>query len=138
MEFFNLRYKKITEWEKDKTFRLDRSKLKWPRSSSTGVVYDQHKVPRSVCKEECEHGEVKQGDDCCWVCVKCEENEYVAPDRKRCVKCQPGFGPNENKTECQRLPIEYLSFNSPFTIVPIIFATVGAVFTCYTIYVFIR
>lgn len=95
-------------------------------------------VPRSVCKEECEQGEIKQGDDCCWVCVKCEENEYVASDRKHCIKCQNGYGPNDQKTACQKLPIEYMSFNSPFTIITVIFATVGALFTCYTIFVFIR
>jgi hypothetical protein len=104
--------------------------LKWPQSTS--------KHPRSVCKDECLINEIKQGDDCCWVCVKCEENQFVAPGRKECITCDKGYGPNNNKTDCEKLPIEYLTFNSPFTIVPVIFATLGTFFTCYTIYVFIR
>lgn len=136
-------YQKITEWEKDKPFFLDRSKLKWPKSGGGGENNEDdntnnNKMPRSVCKEECGMGEIKQGDDCCWVCVRCEENEYVAPDRKQCTKCPNGFGPNENKTMCQKLIIEYLTFNSPFTIVPLIFSSIGILFTGYTIFVFIR
>jgi hypothetical protein len=124
-------YKKLTEWEKERPLVLDKSKLKWRNSVD-------NKVPRSVCKEECEIGEIKQGDDCCWVCVKCEENEYVAANRKQCIKCQNGYGPNENKTACQKLAIEYLTFTSPFTIVPLIFSTIGILITSYTIYVFLR
>lgn len=124
-------YQRITEWEKDKPFSLDVGKLKW--------YYDGiNQIPRSVCKEECALGEIKQGDDCCWVCVRCEENEYVAPNRKQCIKCEIGYGPNDNKTLCVKLAIEYMSFNSPFTIVPLIFSSIGTIITCYCIFVFIR
>lgn len=121
---------KITEWEKNKPFKLSRQKLKWPNYFN--------RMPKSVCKEECETGEIKQGDVCCWVCVKCEENEYVSPNGKACIKCPYGYGPSLNKTTCQKLAIEYMTFNSPFTIVPIVFSTLGIVITIYTIYVFIR
>lgn len=140
-------YQKITEWEKDRQFTLDKSKLKWreylypssSREQTSGFLSQvTNKLPRSVCKEECENGEVKQGDDCCWVCVKCEENEYVAPSRKTCIKCENGFGPNENKTGCVKLVVEYLNIKSPFTIVPVLFSSVGILFTSFTIYVFLR
>ncbi len=121
-------YKKISEWEKDKPFVLNKPLLKW-RSGS---------LPRSVCKEECGIGEIKQGDDCCWVCVRCEENEYVSSDRKHCIQCERGYGPNDNKTRCEKLDIEYLTFNSPFTIIPIIFSSLGIIVTSYCVYVFIR
>lgn len=121
-------YKKITEWEKNKPFVLDKSMLKWNR--------EDDKIPLSVCKEECGIGEVKQGDHCCWVCVKCEENQYV--DMNNCIKCPQGFGPNENKTSCIKLVIEYMTFNSPFTLIPIIFSALGIVLTLYVIYIFIR
>ncbi len=125
-------YRKLTEWEKEKPFWMDKSKLRWQN------MKDKAAIPRSVCKEECENGEIKQGDDCCWVCVRCEENEYVAPNRKQCIKCENGYGPNENKTMCQKLIVEYLGFSSPFTIIPLIFATIGIIITAFTIYVFIR
>jgi hypothetical protein len=129
-------YRKITEWEKERPFRMDKRKLQW--SSVTTASVRGGGIPRSVCKEDCENGEIKQGDDCCWVCVKCEENEYVAANRKQCIKCPNGQGPNENKTACQKLVIEYLTISSPFTIIPLIFASIGIVITSFTIYVFIR
>ncbi len=93
---------------------------------------------RSVCKEECGTGEVKQGDDCCWVCVKCDDTQYVSEDRKSCIKCNNGDGPNANKTGCEKLPIEYMEFNTAFTLVPVIFSSFGIILTSFTIGVFIR
>nr|QVK45749.1 G protein-coupled receptor [Proales similis] len=121
-------YTKISEWEKNKPFDLNMSQLKWP----DGVV------PKSVCRDECGVGEIKQGDVCCWVCVKCDENEYVSVDGSRCIPCPQGYGPDANRTACVRLEIEYLKFNSPFTIVPLIFSLIGIIFTSFCIYVFIR
>lgn len=124
------RYQKITEWEAEKQLQLDHKRLAWR--------YHDKQIPRSVCKEECGLGEIKQGDDCCWVCVRCEENQYVNKTKQECVTCPDSFGPNENKTGCQKLPVEYLSFNSPFTIIPCIFSSMGIALTAYCFYVFIR
>lgn len=123
-------YKRITEWEKDKPFSLDVTKLKWHDGTT--------KTPRSVCKEDCNKGEIKQGDDCCWVCVKCEENEFVAANRKECIKCEQGYGPDESKTKCVKLQIEYMNIESPLTIIPIVISTIGVMATSCCIYVFIR
>jgi hypothetical protein len=125
-------YKKLTEWEKDKPFIMDKSILKW------NLGQNNEKLPKSVCKEECGVGEIKQGDDCCWVCVRCEENEYVSFNRKECIKCEIGYGPDQNKTYCVKLDIEYMAINSAFTIIPIIFSSIGILFTCYVIFVFVR
>ena len=123
-------YRHISEWEKDKAFTLDFSKLKWHDGTT--------KVPRSVCKEDCLKGEIKQGDDCCWVCVKCEENEFVANGGKQCIRCEVGYGPDESKTKCIKLKIEYMSLDSPLSIIPIIFSSIGVVVTSCCIFVFIR
>lgn len=111
-------------------FNIEMSKLKWRGGTS--------EIPKSVCKEECDEGEIKQGDTCCWVCVKCDETEYSTPNKTKCVKCPLGFGPNSNKTGCQKLPIEYLNFNNAFSLVPIILSSMGIIVTCYTIAIFIR
>ncbi len=91
-----------------------------------------------MCKEECESGEVKQGDDCCWVCVKCDDTQYVSSDRKKCIKCDNGYGPDFNKTGCQKLPIEYMALNTAFSLVPLIFSSCGIIMTAFCIGVFIR
>lgn len=123
-------YKKIAEWDSEKQFVINKSTLKW--RDGTNVL------PRSVCKEECGIGEVKQGDDCCWVCVKCDDTQYVSEDRTRCIKCDFGYGPNLERTNCTQLPIEYMTLNSAFSIVPIVFSSVGVLFTSFCIGVFVR
>ena len=124
-------YLKITEWEKDKRFHMDKSKLKWnferPKS-----------LPKSVCKEECSPGEIKQGDKCCWVCVRCEENEYVSANRKECVQCRKGFGPTLNKTACVKLIVEHMSLDSLVAVVPLVFSTIGVLITLFCIFIFIK
>ena len=124
------RYEKIAEWESDKPFIIDKSKLKWRDGTNN--------LPRSVCKEECEIGEIKQGDQCCWVCVKCDDTQYVAKDGKSCIKCENGYGPSLNKTYCQKLIVEYMTLNSPFTLIPLIFSSIGIIFTSFCIVIFIR
>jgi hypothetical protein len=124
------KYVKIAEWDSEKEFFINKSQLKWRDGTNN--------LPRSVCKEECEAGEIKQGDNCCWVCVKCDDTQYVASDLKSCIKCENGFGPNIERNNCTELPVEYLSFNSPFTIVPLILSSIGILFTSFCIAVFIR
>jgi hypothetical protein len=144
-------YQKIGEWSlDDPVFQLQRSKLRWRTAKAVVLETDQSNstkndvsiekvfIPRSVCKEECLLGEIKQGDDCCWVCVKCEDTQYVSEDRTKCVTCSPGEGPNDNMTSCVKLPIEYMFFSSPFTLVPLVFAIFGIVITSFCIGVFIR
>ena len=104
--------------------------MKWRGGSSS--------IPKSVCKEECEQGEIKQGDACCWVCVKCDETEYSNINKTKCVKCPLGDGPYLNKTGCQKLPIEYMVIKSAYSFVPIIISSLGIIVTCYCIAIFIR
>jgi hypothetical protein len=111
-------------------FTIEMAKLKWRGGSS--------EVPRSVCKEECEAGEIKQGDTCCWVCVKCEETEYSTLNKTKCVKCSLGYGPDVNKTGCHKLPVEYINLGSAFSMIPIIFSSFGIIVTCYCIAIFLR
>ena len=62
----------------------------------------------------------------------------MSEDRKSCIKCNDGDGPNENKTGCEKLPIEYMQLNTPFTLVPLIFSSFGLLLTSFTIGVFVR
>ena len=142
-------YEKIAEWDSDieytrrikivaqkynsyflSKFTIESAKLKWRGGSNS--------LPKAVCKEECEQGEIKQGDTCCWVCVKCDETEYSTINKSKCVKCPLGDGPNINKTGCIKLPVEYMFISSAFSYVPIIISSLGILVTCYCIAIFIR
>lgn len=72
------------------------------------------------------------------MCVKCDDTQYVSEDRKFCIKCSNGDGPNANKTGCEKLPIEYMQLNTAFTLVPLVFSSFGLLLTAFTIGVFIR
>lgn len=78
---------------------------------------------------------VKQ-DQCCWSCVKCREDAYVHNDT--CMVCDPGWAPNDLKNGCDKLTPEVIDWLSPWALVPIIFSSIGILFTLFTTAVFIK
>lgn len=78
----------------------------------------------------------QQGSQCCWKCVPCRDDEYVFNDT--CVPCPQGQAPTVSKVGCRRLPVQYMSWASPWAMVPIGFASLGVVFTLFTAAVFVR
>lgn len=94
-------------------------------------------LPRSICSEPCPVGHVRNyQDQCCWSCVKCREDAYVVNDA--CMSCDPGWAPNENKNGCDKLTPEVIDWLSPWALVPIIFSSIGILFTLFTTAVFIK
>lgn len=75
-------------------------------------------------------------DQCCWVCVACREDAYV--DNDTCKTCLPGYAPNENGTGCEKLIPTVLEWTSPWVLTPLIFSTIGIIFTIFTTCVFIH
>ncbi|RWS00267.1 metabotropic glutamate receptor 1-like protein, partial [Dinothrombium tinctorium] len=74
---------------------------------------------------------------CCWVCVPCHENQYLE-DEYRCKNCSLGWGPNENLTGCNRIPIEYIHWSETSSLVAMAIACIGFIMTFFTMVVFIR
>ncbi|CAH1972944.1 unnamed protein product [Acanthoscelides obtectus] len=73
---------------------------------------------------------------CCWVCASCPDGEIFTDGA--CTKCPLGFAPDEWKTECFRLPIEYVRWHDTQAIVAIIFASLGFLSTLFTFVVFVK
>ena len=121
----------------------------WPNSStltstSLGVhhsdLVESISVPNSVCSLPCAAGQYRQYHElntCCWHCTACFIDEYVF-NQTYCMKCPKGFVPNEDKSGCNKLPVEYMKWDSPWTIVPASFASLGIIATLFTITVFFR
>ncbi|XP_037045817.1 metabotropic glutamate receptor 3-like [Bradysia coprophila] len=94
-------------------------------------------VPQSICSGPCPAGHVKNHQDqCCWSCLRCREDSYV--DNDTCITCPPGWAPNENKTECDKLTPQVIDWKSPWALVPLIFAAIGIGCTVFTVCVFIK
>uniref|UniRef100_A0A336MIS6 CSON002162 protein n=1 Tax=Culicoides sonorensis TaxID=179676 RepID=A0A336MIS6_CULSO len=99
--------------------------------------WDTGEMPRSICSDPCPVGHVRNyQDQCCWSCVKCREDAYVHNDT--CMVCDPGWAPNDLKNGCDKLTPEVIDWLSPWALVPIIFSSIGILFTLFTTAVFIK
>ncbi|XP_075227650.1 metabotropic glutamate receptor 1-like [Lycorma delicatula] len=97
----------------------------------------------SVCSRPCPQGHFKkmqeggQEKKCCWMCMACKDNEILT-DEETCTECEMGFWPNENKTECLRIPVEFVKWTDTEAVVSIVSSCVGFIMTGLTAAVFIR
>lgn len=97
-------------------------------------------VPESYCSRPCELGQAKimrAGDHCCWICKTCAPYEYL-PDEFSCQDCGIGRWPIQNKTSCYDLPLQYLRWDSPYSLATLAFACLGIACTLFVIFIFIR
>lgn len=78
-----------------------------------------------------------KGDNCCWICVKCEEYEYVE-DEFTCRDCGPGRWPYEDKLDCYDLELQYMKWNTPHSLLPTGVACLGITVTLCVVGLFIK
>ncbi|XP_063225236.1 metabotropic glutamate receptor 1-like isoform X2 [Bacillus rossius redtenbacheri] len=101
-----------------------------------------HRV-ESVCSRPCPPGYYKnlqtggQEKKCCWVCVPCASNE-VLKDDTACEACPAGWWPNEDKTGCDQIPVEFTQWSDAQAVVAIFFSCLGFAATLSTAAVFVR
>ncbi|KAG8194669.1 hypothetical protein JTE90_003139 [Oedothorax gibbosus] len=97
-------------------------------------------LPESVCSKPCPRGKVKsiqsESVKCCWVCVQCKENQFLE-DEFTCKDCELGWWPNDNLTDCDRIPVDYIQWSDSTAIVSITIAVLGTIATFFTMVVFI-
>ncbi|XP_076445848.1 LOW QUALITY PROTEIN: metabotropic glutamate receptor 5-like [Babylonia areolata] len=116
---------------------LNVSAIYWPRQGR-----DADNSFRSVCSQPCGPGFVKQGVrseviTCCWVCTPCKDNEIVV-EEDHCSSCELGWWPNENKTDCEQISIEFVSWEDTGSVVVAAIACVGLLFTAWVTAIFVR
>ena len=110
---------------------LEMGKVRWKNESST--------IPPSVCSDPCAPGHVRSTgpNTCCWACIKCTEYEILL-DEYTCSECLNGSLPDDNKTSCVPLPVQHMTINSPWALVPVVFSSVGIVVIIFVVAVFIK
>lgn len=121
-------YVKIGNWSG--SLYLDSDRMRWRNRSVT--------LPSSICSQPCNVGFIRnfQGSNCCWNCVPCRDDEFIF--NFTCLPCPMGFSPGELKDNCSRLPVEFMTWESPWALVPMGFAALGIVCAMFTFAVFVR
>ncbi|KAF7270842.1 hypothetical protein GWI33_016204 [Rhynchophorus ferrugineus] len=97
----------------------------------------------SVCSRDCPLGYYKAeqgGKDkrCCWVCVPCTSNQFLSDNKKACRDCPAGYTPNDDKTSCIKLPIDYVRWQDGSAIIAMTFSALGFITALFTILIFLK
>ncbi|XP_060080563.1 metabotropic glutamate receptor-like [Ylistrum balloti] len=127
------RYEYVVVGNWSMSLQLDVDRLVW--SSGTAGV------PESRCSEPCNFDQYKyigkSGDSCCWVCITCQDFEYLK-DEFTCEDCGRGRWPNSDKRDCHVLPKQYMQWDSVYSLVPMVLACVGLIATLVVILTFMK
>uniref|UniRef100_A0A671SMB0 Metabotropic glutamate receptor 5 n=1 Tax=Sinocyclocheilus anshuiensis TaxID=1608454 RepID=A0A671SMB0_9TELE len=104
------------------------------------IQMNRSEMVRSVCSEPCSKGEIKvirKGEvSCCWICTACKDNEYVQ-DEFTCKACELGWWPDKELQVCEPLPLRYLEWSHPESIVAVVFSCLGILVTSFVTFIFI-
>ncbi|KAM9312153.1 extracellular calcium-sensing receptor-like [Gastrophryne carolinensis] len=91
----------------DKALSINSSLVLWPMAT--------HQVPRSVCSESCPTGfrkaSIRGQPSCCFECVPCLQVEISnQSDSTNCLRCPFDQWPNDQKSSCFPMHMEFLSY----------------------------
>ena len=142
MDKDHFRYTPIGNWTDLLLLSLNADNLIWGAKDMDGTGVE------SVCAKPCtKPGERRQiipgpgdqvGNECCWVCDKCEPNQYVVDDYT-CRNCSPaGYAPTPDRMGCYEITAEYLMWTSPWAVLPTFLSVIGILSTSFVIIIFMR
>ena len=100
---------------------------------------DTKDVPRSRCSDPCQEGEIKnmqKGEQCCWICTRCNPWEYIK-DEKTCEPCETGLWPYPNKTGCFSLEVQHMTWTDLHAVIPMALSALGIMATSFVISLFV-
>ncbi|XP_024122421.1 metabotropic glutamate receptor 1b isoform X3 [Oryzias melastigma] len=104
------------------------------------VQMNSSDMVRSVCSEPCSRGEIKvirKGEvSCCWICTACKENEFVQ-DEFTCKACELGWWPDPELEGCRPIPLLYLEWSNPESIIQVVFSCLGILVTSFVAFIFV-
>ncbi|CAG13194.1 unnamed protein product [Tetraodon nigroviridis] len=104
------------------------------------IQMNRSDMVRSVCSEPCSKGEIKvirKGEvSCCWICTACKDNEYVQ-DEFTCKACELGWWPDKELEGCELIPVHYLEWSNPESIIQVVFSCMGILVTSFVAFIFV-
>ncbi|KAG7465731.1 hypothetical protein MATL_G00156550 [Megalops atlanticus] len=103
------------------------------------IQMNRSEMVRSVCSEPCSKGQIKvirKGEvSCCWICTTCKDNEFVQ-DEFTCKACDLGWWPDKELEGCEPIPLKYLQWSDPESIVAVVFSCLGILVTMFVTFIF--
>ncbi|CAL8274670.1 unnamed protein product [Merluccius merluccius] len=104
------------------------------------IRMNRSEMVRSVCSEPCSKGQIKvirKGEvSCCWICTACKDNEFVL-DEFTCKACDLGWWPNDELEGCEQIPLRYLEWSNPESVIQVVFSCVGILVTSFVAFIFV-
>ena len=132
-------FKEVGSWNqrREKALDIHDNSVIW--NDQLGLAHARQ-FPKSVCSEVCKPGNYQvTSNECCWKCAECPQNEisnyYGA---KKCTPCNEGWRRNDDRTDCLKIPIRFLTISSTSGIVIMILTGMGIIATIFIAGVFIK
>ena len=99
-----------------------------------------NEVPESLCSRPCGNGEqrvpIADQVECCWMCTPCPGFNSVSTGIA-CTKCDLGYTPNKQRTECVLIEPSYLTWSHGWSIATLILTCFGIITTTAVAVIFI-
>lgn len=101
------------------------------------------RYPSSQCSQPCLSDQAKKyisDDRCCFVCNNCSEWQVILPmsdGNEICVTCPKGHEPNTELSECISIEAQYITYDNPWALTVLLFASIGILFTLTVLGIFL-
>ncbi|CAL2029264.1 unnamed protein product [Caenorhabditis brenneri] len=108
--------------------------------TAKSMFFDKTEIlPESVCSRPCGVGQrQRETMACCWICESCLDIQYVNKTTNQCMNCSLGSWPNANRTGCEDIIPEVVSWTSFGHILALVLAVTGIITSLATLVVFLR
>ncbi|UMM13023.1 hypothetical protein L5515_001507 [Caenorhabditis briggsae] len=108
--------------------------------TARSMFFDKTEIlPESVCSRPCGIGQrQRETMACCWICESCLDMQFVNKTTNQCMNCSLGSWPNANRTGCEDIIPEVVSWTSFGHILALVLAVTGIITSLATLAVFLR